>query len=113
MTAVSLSRNPLSGAEFTKLGAAHYKNEDLDYLLFRIENIAYKASNRLPEPFHGLSPKWTKHLTEPPAADVLVMTGTTGVVMGRLSGMPFFLCMSGRKVFQEMWVVKLARRTSE
>jgi hypothetical protein len=108
----SLSRNTLPETELTELGSIYYKNEDLDYVLFEINNITHRALNRLPEPLHDLSLKWTKRLTDPPAANVLVMTGTTGVVMGRLSGMPFFLCMPGRKVFQEMWVVKLTRKAS-
>jgi hypothetical protein len=108
--------NPPSTSGLIELGTtlpARYKNEGRDYELFKITNIAYKVPNRLPKPYHGLLPKWTTHLTDPPTADVLVMTGPTGVVLGRLSGMPFFLRMPGRRLFQEMWVVKLTRRASK
>ncbi|KAI9762396.1 MAG: hypothetical protein M1840_001257 [Geoglossum simile] len=110
--AANTGNAPGANTYFVGLGTRlddSWRNDDLDWELFRIDNDCYKLPNKLPPPYQNISPRWPP-LAPPLDQDVLAITGTKGAIRGRISGTPFFLRMPGRTRFQKTWVVSLEKR---
>ena len=90
---------------------------DLDYEIFPLGSPHVQAPNTVCVPASEHSP--SRQLTsrriamEPADRAVFVATGTTGCVGGSIMKNPYYIKIGRSRTFQEMWAVRLDRRTSK
>jgi hypothetical protein len=97
-----------------KLGVFAYAREkfgmDLDWALVEIELLSFKAANVISfEIEKNIHYRYPLRINPggPADCDVLIATGSKGVVKGHMSGTPYFLKMPLGQVFHEVWHVQL------
>lgn len=97
--------------DFRKLGtvASGYSSSDLDYLIFPIVashgHSEGESSSRIP-----VSATVTD-VSKIKERKVFAATGTTGTVTGVMLRNPHFIKMPSSSSFEEMWAVRLERKT--
>ena len=96
--------------------SANYIQTDLDYELFRLDDLRFHTDNSIslptmPESAQMLRPGNPARM--PLDAAVWVVTGTTGSVRGIMTSTAHYIKMEGSRTFQEMWAIRLDRETSE
>lgn len=111
-----LQRGESSARQISSL-PTDYTETDLDYEIFQLDDVQLQGPNSIHLPgSHGspstyIKPKGImRNLLE---SDVWAATGTTGSVSGIILKSPVFIKMERSQRFQEMWTVKLDRKTMQ
>ena len=95
---------------------ADYARTDLDYEIFRLENLSIAYSNKVTLPSTIKHPSIIHPKTiarKSTTKAVWAVTGTSGCVQGEMTQQPHYIKMEGSQTLQEMWAVELERKTSE